>query len=289
MNLRQLKTIVAFLEKGSFSFAAEHVGLSHSAVSVQMQQLEDELGTELFDRTSRPPCLTGNGQQVAELAGQALAIIGKISIAAKGQLVEGSAVLGIVPTIQQSLLPFILETLKAKYPDLQINVKLGFSGELANMTRRHEVDFAILTAPSFMIPELEVSEFASEKLFVIGPSSHSNISHDGELVEALPFIAFAKNTWLGRQIISRLQARGINANETMEVDSIDAIEKLVSEGFGVSIVPQRVLMPKLSNKLVRIPFCDPVETRKLVLINRMSDSNWELKHQIKKILLNLPD
>ena len=61
MTLRQLRTLIAFLNAGSFIGAGEKIGLSHSAVSVQMRQLEDELGVTIFNRSTKPPQMTPLG------------------------------------------------------------------------------------------------------------------------------------------------------------------------------------------------------------------------------------
>ena len=72
MNLRQLRTLSTILDRGSFAAAADHIGLSHAAVSVQMNQLETTLSAELFDRSSRPVKLTADGVRIAQLAGEVL-------------------------------------------------------------------------------------------------------------------------------------------------------------------------------------------------------------------------
>ena len=58
MNLRQLRSLHAIYRQGSFAAAGDRIGLTHAAISMQMQQLESQLGVELFDRSSRPVELT---------------------------------------------------------------------------------------------------------------------------------------------------------------------------------------------------------------------------------------
>lgn len=287
MNLRQLHTLNAFLEQGSFSAVGDKIGLSHSAVSVQMQQLEAELGVPLFDRKSRPPALTEAGEKIAKLARDVLSQIEKIRAIASGSSVAGTASIGFVPTTLQTLLPPLLNALRETYPELQVVVKSGLSGELAASIIQRELDFAILTSPLVEMPELAITEIASEPLYVIGPISRSGAKSDAALARAMPFIAFNKKTWLGQQIASRLQSRGIYVDEVMEVDSLDAIERLVRDGFGVSIVPQRLLARQISKKIVRIPFCEPTEVRKLVLVQNVHVRKSELGTAIRDICAEL--
>ncbi|WP_282608482.1 LysR family transcriptional regulator [Pelagibius sp. Alg239-R121] len=289
MNLRQLHTLAAFYERGSFAAAGDHVGLSHSAVSVQMQQLEEELGTALFDRSSRPPVLTGTGAQIALLGREVLDQVEAIRRVASGQDVAGSLSIGFVPTTLYSLVPGVLNELRVHFPQLQVIVKSGLSSELAALVLGRELDFAILTSPVVAMPDLEITEIASELLYAIGPPSRAEVTGDAALVRSMPFISFSKKTWLGQQIAARLQSRGIYVDEIMEVDSLDAIEKLVLDGFGVSIVPQRLLAQPLSEKLVRIPFCQPAEQRKLVLVQHAQGRRSELEQAVREIAAGLPE
>ena len=287
MTLRQMRTLIAFLNAGSFIGAGEKIGLSHSAVSVQMRQLEDELGVTIFNRSTKPPQMTPLGEKLALMGRDVLAQIERIRLVASGEDVAGSISIGVVPTTLQSVLPAILNELRNRYPKLQVGVRSGLSGELAAAVVRHEIDFAILTSPAIGIAELEVTEIASEPLYVIGPRHLKGAESDVALALSMPFIAFNKRSWLGQQITSKLQSRRIFVAESMEVDSLDAIEKLVADGFGVSIVPQRLLAKPLSSNLIRIPFGNPVEARTLVLIQHLQTRNPGLQSVIREIVLGL--
>ncbi len=283
MNIRQLKSLVTFFKEGSFAAAAEKLGLSHSAISVQMQQLEEELAAELFDRTSRPARLTPLGLTIANQAAKTLEQFQLIEKTAAGEVLQNSISIGFVPTTMQSLLPAVLNQLRSDHPNLQVKVKTSLSGELAEAVSRQELDFAFLTSPIIETKELAVREIADEPLFVIGPASCHQAKTDAELAQMMPFISFNKKSWLGQQISARLQSRGIFVQEAMELDSIDTIETLVEQGFGVSIVPQRLLAKPLSNQLTKIPFCEPAESRKLVLVSNAHNPNHQLAEVIERL------
>ncbi len=270
MNLQQLKSLVAILENNSFSAAADKVSLSHSAISLQIRTLEEELGQQLFDRSTRPATLTATGRATALAAQKALKMVETVRLVGAGLQHRDQISFGIVPTEAQHLLPVVLRELQRRQPGIRIKVKSGLSGNLALQVLNLDLDFAILTAPITALPELQVQELVIEPLYVIAPK-HIPALSDGDLLRAHPFIAFENMTWMGHQVSARLQSRGIRVNEIMEVDSLDAIEKMVREGFGVSIVPQRFLAPPLAQHLNIVPFCDPQETRRLVLIHRAGE------------------
>jgi DNA-binding transcriptional LysR family regulator len=287
MNLRQLRTLSTILDRGSFAAAADHIGLSHAAVSVQMNQLESSLAADLFDRSSRPVALTADGVRIAQLAGEVLDKVENLRLEASGAKTSGAVSIGFIPTCVHHLLPRVLEAIRKTFPDLQVSVKSGLSSELAAAVVRRELDFALVTTPLSEIPELDVTPIASEPFYVIGPAG-ATVESDASLLRSLPYIAFNKRTWVGQHIAAKLQQRGIHIQPAIEIDSLEAIENLVADGFGVSIVPLRLHAGEQSTRLVRIPFGSPVDTRQLTLIRHLGKPQSRLDSAIRSIFLDLP-
>ena len=289
MNLRQLRSLTGILQSGSFTAAGERIGLSPAAISIQMQQLEESLGVELFDRSSRPVSLTAEGVRIAAMAQEALDKIDNIRLAAGGELAGGPISMGFIPTSVQYLLPRVLEALRQAYPDLQVRVKSGLSGELATAVSRRELDYALLTEPEIEMPELEITTVGVEPFYVIAPANREGIESDSDLLRSMPYIAFNRRTWVGRHIAARLRQRGIHVDEAIEIDSLEAIENLVARGFGVSIVPRRLHAAVNRRDLVHVPFCDPVDTRRLALVQHATRPKSVLDRAIKNIFADLPE
>jgi DNA-binding transcriptional LysR family regulator len=288
LNLRQLRSLAAIRKHGSFAAAGTQIGLSQSAISVQMQQLEHSLGATLFDRASKPAMLTPEGARIAALADEVLDSLAHIRRVAGGEERLDSVAIGFVPTTVQHLLPRVLEALREEYPELRVRVVSGLSGELSLAVAQGELDYALLTAPAVEMPELEITPIASEPFYVIGPSASAADGSDAGLLRSLPYIAFNRRTWVGQHIAARLQQRGIHVNQAIEIDSLDAIENLVAKGFGVSIVPQRLHAPIDAADIVQIPFGNPVDTRQLALVSRVSRGRSSLDRAIGRIFAELP-
>ena len=288
MNLRQLRTLATILDKGSFAAAGDRIGLSHAAISVQMSQLEDSLAADLFDRSSRPVALTAEGVRIARLASEVLEKVDNIRLEASGAKPSGSVSIGFIPTCVHHLLPRVLDALRRDFPELQVNVKSGLSGELAADVVSHELDYALVTTPVVEIPELDITPIASEPFYVIGPAG-VDVETDADLLRSRPYIAFNKRTWVGQHIAAKLQQRGIHISPSIEIDSLEAIENLVADGFGVSIVPLRLHANPVREKLVTIPFGNPVDTRQLTLIRHFSKPLARFDSAIKTIFQGLPD
>jgi DNA-binding transcriptional LysR family regulator len=252
-----------------------------------MNQLESELGVNLFDRSRRPVTLTAEGLRIAYLAGEVLDKVENIRLEAQGAQASGSVSMGFIPTSVHHLLPRVLDALRKQFPELQVSVKSGLSGELAAAVVRRELDYALLTTPVTEIPELQITAIASEPFCVIGPAG-VEIESDAELLRSMPYIAFSKRTWVGQHIAAKLQQRGIHLIESIEIDSLEAIENLVADGFGVSIVPRRLHASLDHQKLVQIPFGNPVDTRQLALVQHISKPISRFDTAIRKIFHDLP-
>jgi DNA-binding transcriptional LysR family regulator len=129
MDTRQLKTLIAIAEHGTFAKAAEAVGLTPSAVSQQIQALEMEVRAELFDRSSRPITLNGHGLQMLEAARTLVRDADNIIDAISGRAVGGTFTIGSVRSSALSLLPLSIVALKADYPDLRIKLQVANTDE----------------------------------------------------------------------------------------------------------------------------------------------------------------
>ncbi len=289
MNFRQLRTLGAILRDGSFAAAADRVGLSHAAVSVQMRELESTLGVDLFDRSSRPVALTADGLRIARLADEVLLKLDSIRRYASGDEPSPSLVIGFVPTCVEHLLPRVLTALRESFADLQVRVRSGLSGELSAAVVRRELDYALLTTPVVEIPELAITPIAAEPFYAIGPPGLAGAGSDAELIRAMPYIAFNRRTWVGAHIAARLQQRGIHLSPAIEIDSLAAIEDLVAGGFGVAIVPARLHARLDDRGLTRIPFGQPADTRQLSLVHHRQRPPSATDAAVQEIFRQLPE
>jgi len=274
MNLRQLRTFIAIAERGSFTAAGGAVGLSHSAVSLQVKALEEELGVPLVDRASRPPRLTQHGEALVGQARRMAGILEEIRALGADAALAGRLAVGVVPTEMVHLLPPALARLRARHPELAIRVVSGLSSELAQAVRSGELDVAVVTAPDLPPEGLVLREVAREPLVVIAPADAPGGS-DGELIAQHSFIWFSRKTWAGQQIERLMAARGLAPREAMEADSLEAIEALVAHGLGVAVVPERARAP-ISPGIRRLPFGDPQAARHLALVERTGNSKARL-------------
>jgi DNA-binding transcriptional LysR family regulator len=239
MSIQNLRTLLAIAERGSFAAAAREVHLTESAVSMQVKALEEELGLVLFDRSKRPPVLTEAGRamlpEVRELVrGYERLSRGKDDAAP----VEGHLRLGAVPSVLTGLLPGALAALQRKHPGLHVEIAMALSAELVQRMARKRLDAAIVSEVSKVPAGCVWSPFAREPLVLIAPPDAPD-RPAGELLARYPFIRYTQQAWVGRLIHATIKRRRLKVTEAMTLDTLEAVTAMVSQGLGVSIVPDR--------------------------------------------------
>ncbi|HEX9079184.1 MAG TPA: LysR family transcriptional regulator [Desulfuromonadaceae bacterium] len=238
MSLRNLQILTVIARKGSFAAAAEHLGLTQSAVSLQMKNLEGELGVQLFERTGRSPRLNANGRLVVERALEILAIYDGIrdELAPSGEI-GGTLTIGVVPTVLTGPLPPVLGRLRRRYGSLTVRLVSGLSAELFAKVEDAELDAALTTEPPYAIsPQYEWRPYDLEPFFVAAPKGTATIEAE-QLFERYPFIRFDKTAWAGAMVNGQLMAQSIRPRDVMELDSLEATLSLVEQGLGIAVVP----------------------------------------------------
>lgn len=266
MELRPLRTLVSIADQGSFAAAAESLGLTQSAISLQVKALEESLGRALFDRGHRPPRLTEAGRQLVVEARQILSLYDRI-FAGEDNLLSGELVLGAVPTALGGIMPPALVALRASHPQLSIRVVSGLSNELADQLRAGSLDASLASEPQHLPEGLRARPIRQDPLVVIAPPDVPG-NRDRELLESQPFIQFSRRAWAGEQIDQALRERGIAVRRAMEIDSLEAILEMVRHRLGVSVVPLPYGRRPESLGLRALPFGNPPLTRPLVLLER---------------------
>jgi len=263
VNPQHLRSLVAIAEAGGFTAAGQAIGRSHSAVSLHIKALEEDLGTALIDRTRRPPVLTADGEALVVLARRLDRTMQEIQAIGQTRDLRGRLAVGIVPTVMSGLAPPALARLRAAHPGLGLDIQTALSGDLAAGVRAGDLDAALLTGPDLQPEDLVQRDVAVEPLVVIAPRGAPG-RDDADLVTGQPFIWFSRKTWAGQQIERRLLDRGLRVRAAMEIDSLEAIEALVAHGLGVAVVPDRASRAEVR----RVPFGAPQAVRRIVLMHR---------------------
>ena len=282
MDTRQLRTLLAIAETGSFAKAANLVALTPSAVSQQIQALENEVGVSLFNRESRPPALTVAGHQMVEAATELVRVTENAIDAISGRRIIGTFAIGSVRTSAIGLLPQAISRLSAGHPNLKIKLRVGLSETLAQDVATGRLDAAMIAENSVSIRDLCWLPFIREPLYLIAP-----LGTLGETVEEIlasqPYIRFRSNVPLATLIEGELGRMNITANDIAEMDTITAITACVANGLGVSVVP-RIAVLDLRAEVLAMPFGAPPVFRQIGLLQRAKGPRASLIHELHQHL-----
>lgn len=275
MDTKQLQTLIAIAEKGTFARAATTVFLTPSAVSQQIRALEQELKVELFDRSTRPSTLNPKGLQMVEVAKSLLSRIEDAKATITGQRLIGTLNLGSVRTSAFTLLPQAIAVLNKKYPEVKIRLRGGNSEAMLADVAAGRLDAAMIAEHMAMPSGLRWRPFIREPLIVIAPDTTAPGTAE-ELLTRHPYIRFSSNVPLAHIIDTELARLGVVPNEIAEIDTMSAIVACVTQGLGVSIVPHIVLPKTEDHPLVWVPFGEPPVYRQLGLVEQISNPRQEI-------------
>lgn len=283
LNFRAIQVFLAVVDQGSFAAAGEAIGLTQSAVSLQIKALEEEFETLFFDRSKRPPILNSDGVLLAQKSRQLMDQFTELKQSFINSHYSGTLHVGTVPSVLTGILPCALSAMRKKHPRLFVNLVTDLSRELSIKVQKGQLDAAIVTEPQHLSKELEWQSFAAEPLVVISPPGTEGLQ-DTELLSRYPFLQFKKNSWVNNLIDRHLKEFNIRVNTVLTVDSLESISMMVSEGLGVSIVPLRSHCHELNSKVVISPFGRKPIKRMVGIIQRTSNPNAQLIKMLHGIL-----
>jgi DNA-binding transcriptional LysR family regulator len=236
--IRELKTLIAVAQEGTFAAAGSKIGLTQAAVSAQMQRLEAEFGFALFDREGRTARLNATGQQVLVQAQEVIRLYNNLSSTAADPASSVRVNIGAIASVQRSLLPDALARFHAQWPGCWTRVIPGVSMELLNLVDAGELDMAAIIRPPFSFQsDLRWTTLAQEPFRLIVPRAVKGKDW-AELLSDQPFIRYDRASFGGRQVDRFLRRMHFTVREVCEVDELEAIVRLVENGVGVAIVPQ---------------------------------------------------
>lgn len=244
MELRQLRTLVSILDNGGFAAAGDVIGLTQSAISLQIKALENELGTVLFDRTKRPPEPNAKAMTLAKQAREILRLCLDLGNFSENSL-TGILKLGAIPSVQHYILPRALRALQLSHPDVFISITSGLSDELMRSVYRGALDAAIVSEPTKLSPGLSWHPFIAESLVVISTKECKGETAK-EILTSNPYIRFIRGSWAGQLIGTKLNDLEIRVNTVVETDCLESVWAMVSCGMGVSVVPKHHIDTNIS-------------------------------------------
>lgn len=277
-DLYELQLFHLVAEHQSFTRAGQAAGLTQSAITRQIRGMEERLGVPLFHRTTRHVRLTPAGAALYARSGGILTGVTE----AIGALRDGANLtprilkVGIARTIGLAYLPGFFRRFQKRFPRVQLRIRQESSAFLLGAVESGEVDVAIVAEPPQLSRAIEVRHrFADEfvaiappKLRLPGAPQRIAPPELPELFRGQRWILVSEETSTGKRLRGWLARNQLKIEPAMETDSFDLIANLVSLGFGVSIVPHRVLALHPKSRPVQRLSVEPKFARNLIVAVR---------------------
>ena len=292
MTIIQLQYLVAVSSHRNFSKAAMECCVSQPALSMQIKQLEEELGIIIFDRSKSPLSITPLGQEVLNQAKKALHEFQKL-----GQIISadaepsGEIILGIIPTLAPYLLPLFLKNYTTQYPKVKLIIKELTTTEIIDGLNNLKLDAALMATP-LQHPDLVESPLFYERMLAY-VSTDSPLFQMDYLrppdIDPSELWLLEEGHCLRSQVIKLCELRnesGRTAPITFQAGSIETLMRLVDHYQGMTIVPELAtlnLSTGATQKLRR--FNRPVPTREISLVYHKFSSKLPIMRSLEGCIL----
>ena len=274
-TLRQLRTFVAVAQHGSFSQAGQAIGLSQSAVSHSIKELEAEMGVRLLDRTTREVLLSEAGQQLATRLERLLEELNTtlLDVRSYGEQRSGTVRVAASQTPSAHLMPQCLASSQQRYPDIRVILHDRVQQWVLQSVRNAEVDFGIVIGP------LQDADFDSEEIL---QEPFLLLCHQDDALAQVPQAQWSMLA--GRAMVlqdyasgsrllidAALQRLALDVQVVQEIGHPATLYPMVEAGIGISILPALAL-PLPSGRKLTVRRLYPEINRSLMLIKRKNRS-----------------
>lgn len=275
-TLRQLEYFVAVAETLNFREAALRVYVSQPALSAQIQQLEDFLGVQLFERNRRRVLITRAGSAALASARQVLREVDGLVDTARGwQCPLGKTLhLGVIPTIAPYMLPVALPRVRRRYPELRLVLFEERTSVLLQMLGEGRLDAALLALPHGR-GDLTDRPLFEEAFFVAVPRGHHLACREEVHAHALRdegVLLLEDGHCLRDQTLAICQSAGAHELMDLRASSLSTLLQMVRGGIGITMVPEMAIPRETlgGDELKVIPFAAPSPRRTVALSWRKS-------------------
>ena len=255
MDLRHLLTFRAVLREGSFLKAARALRLAQPTVTLHIQELEEDVGLQLFDRRgrSRPPTAAGE-----ELARRALPILDAVESLerAMAELRDGRSglihIASIEPTASRRITP-LLGRLRRERPALRVRLEVSGTAGVSRSVARGEADFGICSAPPAELG-LRFEPVFSEEMTLLIPRRH-RLARAKPLraadLEGEPLLVTEQGCSYRGAIEAAFQKRGVRPRWVLETGSVETLREAVRQRLGIALLPTLSVTPAPEGTVAR--------------------------------------
>ena len=254
MEINNLQTFVAVAETGSFSHTSQRLFLTQPAISKRIAALEEELGTNLFDRIGRKVSLTEAGQALLPRARSILLEVedSRRAISNLSGHIGGKLSIGTSHHIGLHRLPPVLRQFNKNYPEVELDIHFMDSEEACRAVEHGDLELGIVTLPLSPSSLLDTTEIWPDPLSIVVGKSHLLAKQQQVTLEILSqhtAILPATGTYT-REVLERaIEHSNSTLRVGMATNYLETIKMMVSVGLGWSVLPDSML----NREIIKLP------------------------------------
>lgn len=273
LTLKQLRYFDALARMRHFGQAADICAISQPALSMQIKELEESVGTALFDRSARQIRLTGFGEEFADRARQILRQVdelGELARTTRDQL-AGRLRIGVIPTIAPYLLPRLIGRLTQDYPALDIRIRETVTTKLLQELSDGRLDTAILALPVSEPGLTEVALFEEDFVLVRPAADSGKPVPNRDKLREMRLLLLEEGHCFRDQALSFCDLSATAPRELMDGSSLSTLVQMVSAGIGITLIPEMAVPVETRSATVSVARFDaPRPTRSVGMVWRKS-------------------
>ena len=262
MEIRNIKTFIKAAETGNFTKTAEELGYSQGTVTLQIKQLEDELGVPLFNRTGKRIELSEKGREFMNYAYSIVKTEAEARSAMKGKSeIKGMLTVGMIESVASFYYKEIIEQFVRKYPEAKLIVKIATTVELMDMLKKGMLDVIVIYDRQVQSDNWECPVKIREALLFFAGNSNGFSGKHVELAELgrENFILTEKGCTYRKVIDDYIEARDIDLNWNLDIGDTMAIIDFVSKDMGISLLPEYCISEYLKQGSISEIYVDDFE------------------------------
>jgi LysR family hydrogen peroxide-inducible transcriptional activator len=287
LTLKQLRYFEALAQHGHFGRAAQACAISQPALSVQIRELEESLGTELFERAARQIRLTNFGEEFATRVRGILRSVdelGELAMASRDYLV-GRLRIGVIPTIAPYLLPEIITDLAAANSGIDIQIRESLTPILVRELADGRLDAAIV-ALSVSEPSLTEVSLFDENFVLVRPVADEGKPVPGhEDLREMKLLLLEEGHCFRDQALSFCNIQSSRPREMLDASSLATLVQMVGAGLGVTLIPEMAIAVETRSAPVSIAhFRNPQPSRTIGMIWRKTSPLAKQLRQISEVV-----
>ncbi len=287
LTLKQLRYFDALARHGHFGRAAETCAISQPALSMQIREMEEVLGSELFERGARQVRLTGFGEEVLVRAREILRGVEELADmarAARGSL-SGRLRIGVIPTIAPYLLPAIIARLTEANEGLDIHLRETVTPKLIRELEEGRLDTAIVALPVSEPFLTEVDLFAEDFVLVRPGADAEKPVPLPEKLREMRLLLLEEGHCFRDQALSFCYAGQAAPRELLDGSSLSTLVQMVGAGIGVTLIPEMAVAVETRSAHVAIArFNGAQPSRRIGMVWRKSSPLSKQLMQVAEVV-----